>query len=188
MTQLVTNIDGSEGNAGASPPPVAPPFSAMVDRIGAEIYRYSWHLTRNQADADDLYQETLIKAFRAYDRLPADANHRAWMYRIASNTFISDKRKHKRDNPLTEIMEQTLSTGTPDHARGLDARDLLQEVEVFVEQLPPKQRVALVMRKYHGHDYAMIAETLDCSEVAARANVHEALRKLRQAFANRLEV
>jgi RNA polymerase sigma-70 factor (ECF subfamily) len=188
MTQLVTNFEGSEGNPGASPPPVAPPFSAMVDRIGAEIYRYAWHLTRNQADADDLYQETLIKAFRAYDRLPADANHRAWMYRIASNTFISDKRKHKRDNPLTEIMEQTLSTGTPDHARGLDARDLLQEVEVFVEQLPPKQRVALVMRKYHGHDYAMIAETLDCSEVAARANVHEALRKLRQAFANRLEV
>jgi RNA polymerase sigma-70 factor (ECF subfamily) len=188
MTQLVTNIDGPEGNAGASPPPVAPPFSAMVDRVGAEIYRYAWHLTRNQADADDLYQETLIKAFRAYDRLPADANHRAWMYRIASNTFISDKRKHKRDNPLTEIMEQTLSTGTPDHARGLDARDLLQEVEVFVEQLPPKQRVALVMRKYHGQDYAMIAETLDCSEVAARANVHEALRKLRQAFANRLEV
>jgi RNA polymerase sigma-70 factor (ECF subfamily) len=85
-------------------------------------------------------------------------------------------------------MEQTLSDGTPDHARGLDARDLLQEVEVFVEQLPPKQRIALVMRKYHGSDYALIAETLDCSEVAARANVHEALRKLRQQFSHRLEV
>jgi RNA polymerase sigma-70 factor (ECF subfamily) len=129
-----------------------------------------------------------MKAFKAYPRLPADANHRAWLYRIASNTFISDRRKRKRDNPLTEIMEQTLSTGTPDHARGLDARDLLRDVEVFVEQLPPKQRIALVLRKYHGHEYSMIAETLACSEVAARANVHEALRKLRLQFSHRLEV
>jgi len=188
MTELVTHLNGPGDSNGSPPPVVAPPFSVMIDRVGGEIYRYAWHLTRNQADADDLYQETLIKAFRAYDKLPADANHRAWMYRIASNTFISDKRKQKRDNPLTEMMEQTLTTGTPDHARGLDARDLLHEVEAFVEQLPPKQRVALVMRKYHGHDYALIAETLDCSEVAARANVHEGLRKLRQAFADRLEV
>jgi RNA polymerase sigma-70 factor (ECF subfamily) len=189
MTDLATNFDESMEISGSPPPATAAlPFSAVIDRVGAEIYRYAWHLTRNQADADDLYQETLIKAFKAYGRLPADANHRAWLYRIASNTFISDKRKHKRDNPLTEIMEQTLSDGTPDHARGLDARDLLQEVEVFVEQLPPKQRVALVMRKYHGNDYALIAETLECSEVAARANVHEALRKLRQKFSHRLEV
>jgi RNA polymerase sigma factor (sigma-70 family) len=58
---------------------------------------------------------------------------------------------------------------------------------VFVTKLPPKQRVALVLRKYHGHGYDRIAETLNCSEVAARANVHEALRKLRGQFADRLE-
>jgi RNA polymerase sigma-70 factor (ECF subfamily) len=188
MTETVQPL---EGNTPGSDPPaalVAPPFAAVIDRVGNEIYRYAWHLTRNQSDADDLYQETLMKAFRAYNRLPADANHRAWLYRIASNTFISDRRKRKRDNPLTEVMEQTISGGNPDHARGLDARDLLREVEVFVENLPPKQRIALVLRKYHGQEYSMIAETLDCSEVAARANVHEALRKLRLAFSHRLEV
>ncbi|HEU0165088.1 MAG TPA: RNA polymerase sigma factor [Thermomicrobiales bacterium] len=162
-------------------------FSSVIERFGTEIYRFSWHLARNQADADDLYQETLFKAFRAFDRLPADANHRAWLYRIASNTFISDRRKRSREHALTDVIEQTATTGAPDHARGLDARDLLGDVERFVRQLPPKQRIALVMRKYQGAEYAQIAEALDCSEVAARANVHEALRKLKSQFAHRLE-
>jgi len=164
-----------------------PLFSDLIDRWGDEIYRFSWRLTGNPTDADDLYQETLLKAFRAYRKLPEDANHRAWLYRIASNTFISDRRKHGRDNPMSEAMEQTLPAPGVDQARRLDARDLLQEVEAFVGALPPKQRVALVLRKYHGLDYAHIALTLQCSEEAARANVHEALRKVRARFAHRME-
>ncbi|MGI8405656.1 MAG: RNA polymerase sigma factor, partial [Thermomicrobiales bacterium] len=78
--------------------------------------------------------------------------------------------------------------GTPDHAGSLDARDLLGDVEQFVQALPPKQRVALIMRKYQGAEYAQIADVLACSEVAARANVHEALRKLRNQFSHRLEI
>jgi RNA polymerase sigma-70 factor (ECF subfamily) len=165
----------------------APSFAAVVDDIGDEIYRFAWQLTCNKPDADDLYQETLLKAFRAFPKLPADANYRAWFYRITSNTFISDRRKRARDNPLSEAHEQTLRADTPDNARTMDARDLLRDVEVFVTNLPPKQRVALVLRKYHGHGYDHIAATLNSSEVAARANVHEALRKLREQFADRLE-
>ncbi len=166
----------------------APLFSTLIERWGDEIFRFAWHLTGNPTDADDLYQETLLRAFRAYGKLPADANHRAWLYRIASNTFISDRRKHGRDNPMSEAMEQSLHAPGIDQARSLDAKDLLREVEAFVASLPPKQRVALVLRKYHGHDYAHIAATLKSSEVAARANVHEALRKVRAQFAHRMEV
>lgn len=165
----------------------APLFSAVIERWGDEIYRFAWHLTGNPTDADDLYQETLLKAFRAYRKLPSDANHRAWLYRIASNTFISDRRKHGRTNPMSDALEQTLPAPGIDEARMLDARDLLREVEAFVATLPPKQRVALVLRKYHGHDYAHIAMTLKSSEDAARANVHEALRKVRERFAHRME-
>lgn len=165
----------------------APSFSSLIERFGDEIYRFAWHLARSQADADDLYQETLFKAYKAYTRLPADANHRAWLYRITSNTFISDRRKRSRDCVLTDVIEQTATHGAPDHARALDARDLLGDVETFVQALPPKQRVALIMRKYQGAEYGQIAIALECSEVAARANVHEALRKLRNQFAHRLE-
>ena len=71
-------------------------FDDTLARYGAEIYRFALHLTRNRSDADDLYQETALKAYRDWDRLPCDANHRAWLYRIASNTFVSDKRKTNR--------------------------------------------------------------------------------------------
>ena len=73
-----------------------------------------------------------------------------------------------------------------DHAARLDARDLLGEVAALVDGLPPKQRVALVMRKYQGLGYDEIAATLETSETAARTNVHEALRKLRERFDDRL--
>ena len=163
-------------------------FTSMIERFGDEIYRFACQLTGNCADADDLYQETLLKAFRAYAKLPGDANHRAWLYRICSNTFISDRRKHGRVSPMNDVMAATLSDSAPDQARALDARDLLRDVERFVDTLPPKQRVALVLRKHHEYGYADIADVLNSSEAAARANVHEALTKLRGAFSHRLEV
>jgi RNA polymerase sigma-70 factor (ECF subfamily) len=161
-------------------------FDDLVDRHQGEIFRYSLHLTRNRADADDLYQETLIKAFRAFDRLDGDANHRAWLYRIATNTFLSGKRKSNREDSLDAAGETITPADPSDHAADAEARDLLAEVERFVATLPDKQRVALILRKYQEMDYADIAANLKCSEAAARANVHEALRKLRDCFGERL--
>lgn len=165
-----------------------PLFTVVLEQHGDEIFRFACRLTGNRPDADDLYQETLIKAFRAFGRLSHDANHRAWLYRICSNTWISDRRKHGRVFPMNDILADTLAMPVPDQAGALDARDLLNEVEHYVDSLPPKQRVALVLRKYHELGYAEIAEVLKCSEAAARANVHEALTKLRRTFADRIEV
>lgn len=165
---------------------VKPEFEVVLERHQTEIFRYAMQLTRNPADADDLYQETMLKAYRAYGRLDADANVRAWIYRIATNTFLSDRRKHGRVDLLDDIAAQAIPAAQTDHAAKLDARDLLQEVAVFIDGLPPKQRVALTLRKHHELGYAEIAETLRCSEAAARASVHEALRKLRDCFGDRL--
>ena len=166
--------------------PMTPSFETVLSHYQGEIYRYTMHLTRNRPDADDLYQETLLKAYRAFSRLDGAANHRAWLYRIATNTFLSDRRKRSREAGLDEATEQVLTAPPTDHAAGLDARDLLREVETFVAALPVKQRVALILRKHHELGYAEIAATLKCTEAAARANVHEALRKLRQSFGDRL--
>lgn len=157
-------------------------FDDLLERHGAEIYRFALQLTRNRSDADDLYQETLLKAYKAFDRLGASANHRAWLYRIASNTFLSDRRKRGRVDSLDERTIVDIPAGESDHAAGLDARALLKEVEAFVMALPPKQRISLILRKYHELSYAEIAANLNSNETAARANVHEALRKVRDRF------
>lgn len=161
-------------------------FDDLVDRHHGEIFRYSLHLTRNRSDADDLYQETLIKAYRAFDRLDGAANHRAWLYRIATNTFLSGKRRSNREDSLDAAGETIVPVDPADHAADLEARDLLHEVERFIASLPDKQRIALILRKYQEMGYADIAANLKCSEAAARANVHEALRKVRDCFGDRL--
>jgi RNA polymerase sigma factor (sigma-70 family) len=168
-------------------PAVQATFDETLARYGAEIYRFALHLTRNRTDADDIYQETVLKAYRAWDRLPCDANHRAWLYRIASNTFLSDKRKTSRLRSLDaeETVESIPAASLDDDGR-LDAGNLLREVERFIEALPPKQRIALVQRKYLDIGYPEIAATLGCSEEAARRSVHEALRKLRERFGDRI--
>ncbi|MCC6705669.1 MAG: RNA polymerase sigma factor [Thermomicrobiales bacterium] len=160
-------------------------FETMFECFGPEIHRFSLRLTRNGADADDLYQETFLRAFRAYDRLDAEANHRAWLYRIATNTFLSGRRKLNRIEALDD--ELPIAAPSHDHAAQLDARSLLRDVETFIAELPAKQRVALTLRKYHELGYAEIAEVLHCSEAAARANVHEGLRKVRTRFGDRLQ-
>jgi RNA polymerase sigma-70 factor (ECF subfamily) len=173
--------------AAVSEPAVKSTFDETLARYGAEIYRFALHLTRNRSDADDLYQETALKAYRAWNRLPSDANHRAWLYRIASNTFLSDKRKTSRLRSLdAEESVESLPAASRDDDGRLDAGDLLREVEGFIEALPPKQRIALVQRKYLEISYPEIAVTLGCSEEAARRSVHEALRKLRDRFGDRI--
>src|SRR5680860_561864 len=124
-------------------------FDDLLSSYQREIYRYALHLTRNQADADDLYQDTFLKAYKAYDRLDRTANFRAWLYRIATNTFLSHRRKAVRERPLDTESDGEIPAATVDQPASMDAKDLLVEVEQFIETLPEKQRVALVLRKYH---------------------------------------
>ena len=116
----------SPARAAVLEPAVQATFDETLARHGAEIYRFALHLTRNRPDADDLYQETALKAYRAWDRLPCDANHRAWLYRIASNTFLSDKRKTSRLRSLDaeETVESIPAASRDDDGR-LDAGNLL---------------------------------------------------------------
>jgi RNA polymerase sigma-70 factor (ECF subfamily) len=183
-TTSARETSGAMASAGMPLPIVT--FDDLLERHQNEIFRFAMQLTRNRADADDLYQETLIKAFKAFSRLDCNANHRAWLYRIATNTFLSGKRKANREDSLDLAGEAVIPADPVDHAADLEARDLLREVEAFVAALPDKQRVALILRKYHEMDYGDIAANLKCSEAAARANVHEALRKLRTSFGDRI--
>ncbi len=160
-------------------------FTSMIEQYGADLYRFAWSLTRTPHDADDVYQETMLKAFKAWRKLPSDANHRAWLFRIASNTWISDRRKQQRVHQFGDD-QPDLPSHEPDTARQIVAGETLENVTDAIEQLPPKQRTALVLRKYHDMGYEEIGQVIDASPEAARANVYEALRKLRGQFATAL--
>ncbi len=160
-------------------------FTTLIERHGPDLYRFAWSLTGTPHDADDVYQETLLKAFKAWRKLPGDANHRAWLFRIASNTWISDRRKQGRVHQFGDDHPE-MPSREPDTANVVAAQDTLDHVASAISELPPKQRTAVVLRKYHEMSYEEIGEVLGSTGEAARANVYEALRKLRSSFATAL--
>jgi RNA polymerase sigma-70 factor (ECF subfamily) len=158
-------------------PPVRPPdFTTLLAAYHPLIFRFLVRLcAADRHTAEDLTQETFLRAFRAFDRLRPDANHRAWLYRIAYNTFLDDRRRHRHRE--VELDEGRASTTSSD-----DARELVAAVLAFVQTLPTKQRAALILRRVEGREYDEVAQILGCSEDSARANAYQALKKLRERF------
>jgi RNA polymerase sigma factor (sigma-70 family) len=161
----------------------SPTFDEVLARYQDAIYRYAFHLTRNRVAADEVYQETVLKAYREFDRLAESASHRPWLYRIATNAFLNNR--HQRSNEGS-IVEASTEFVPPKTAVRLEAADLLAEVAALVANLPVRQRLALIQRMYHDLSYTEIAASLHCSEVTARTSVHQALRTLREHFGERL--
>jgi len=152
-------------------------FETLLDRHQREIMVYILRSLGDHDLAQDVFQETFLRAFRAYKRLPAEANHRAWLYKIASNA-CHDARRQRARSPLP-LDDSIAAPGRSDGT----ARVLAGAVAAFVRSLPVRQRQSLVLRKFQGMDYEEIATVLSCSPEAARANVYQGLRKVRARFA-----
>lgn len=150
-----------------------------------EIYRYTWRMVGQTQDAQDLTQETFLRAYRAFERLEPESNVRAWLYRIATNTCLTFLKRSGRTQTVPLDAAIVADTETPHDT--VSRRELLREVAQAVEALPPRQRAAIVQRKYQGLSYVEMAESLGVSEDTARAHVYQGLRKLRAQFQDQLE-
>ena len=159
-------------------------FEDLVDRHRREIYAYLCRMVGNKTDAEDLFQETLLRAFRSFSRLRDDSNHRAWLYKIATNAFLNHtrKRQHERITPIEETDLAMISDGRTGADDELGRKRMVDDLADFIAELPPKQRIALVQRKYEGLEYSDIAVNLKCSEEAARASVFQAVKKVKTHF------
>jgi RNA polymerase sigma factor (sigma-70 family) len=150
-----------------------PPFQTLVDRHRVDLYRFCVASAGPNA-ADDVFQEAWIAALRAYPKLRRADNLRAWLFRIAQNKAIDEHRSRKRRPvPVERVPE-------PPPARN-DA-DAEPELWAAVRALPAKQRTAVFCRAVLGMPYAELAELLDSSEEAARRNVFEGLKRLREEW------
>jgi RNA polymerase sigma-70 factor (ECF subfamily) len=152
-----------------------------------EIYRYAWRMVGDAQDAQDLAQETFLRAYRAFERLEPDSNVRAWLYKIATNACLTFLKRRGREWTVSlEVGGLAAQTETPLEA--VRRSELLREVARAVEALPTRQRAAIVQRKYQGLSYAEIAASLGCSEDTARAHVYQGLSRLRAQFRGECEV
>ncbi|MCJ7700433.1 MAG: RNA polymerase sigma factor [Anaerolineales bacterium] len=151
-------------------------FDTLVANHSKEIYAYLWRMFHNRQDAEDAFQDTFLRAFRAYPRLLENSNQRAWLYKIATNVAYTHLKRRSRT--LSRTTDLTVLLAADEKV----PHDVLMEVLAAVEALPEKQRAALILRNYQGLAYPEIGTALDCSPDSARANVYQAIKKLRSQF------
>jgi DNA-directed RNA polymerase specialized sigma24 family protein len=148
-----------------------PPFQALLQEHRVDVYRFLV-ATAGKSEADDAFQETWIAALRAYPKLRRADNLRAWLFRIAQNKSVDAHRaRGRRPVPVAAVPE-----GVPSGAIAVGGDELWERVR----KLPAKQRTAVYCRSVLGMSYGELALLLESSEDAARRNVHEGLKRLRE--------
>jgi RNA polymerase sigma factor (sigma-70 family) len=151
-----------------------PPFQAVLDSHRRDLYRFLV-ASVGPNEADDCFQETVIAAMRAYPRLNHGRNLRAWLLRIAQRKAIDAHRaRSRRPLPVEHLPERPAPPAA--------VADGETELWTAVRALPTKQRAAVFCRSVLGMPYAELGELLDSSEEAARRNVHEGLKRLREEW------
>ena len=157
-----------------------PPFQELLDEHGRDVLGFLV-ASVGPHDAEDCFQETFIAALRGYPKLEHGDNLRGWLLTIAHRKAIDHHRAGARSPlPSGSAEEVGGSRGATD-VRLESAGD--EEIWSLVSVLPPKQRSAVVLRFATDMAYRQIGEMLDCSEEAARRNVHEGLKTLRGELA-----
>ncbi|MBV7407772.1 RNA polymerase sigma factor [Maritimibacter sp. DP1N21-5] len=130
------------------------PREAVVEHLPA-MRAFAASLTRNSAAADDLVQDTIVKAWKNFDKFKPGTNLRAWLFTILRNTFYSDLRKKRREvEDVDGVMAGTLSE-KPAH----DGRLAFADFEKVFSELPVEQREALILVGASGMSYEEAAET-----------------------------
>ena len=149
-----------------------PPFQSLLDTHGRTVHRFLV-ASVGPVDADDCYQETWLSALRAYPDLRSGANLRAWLMTIAHRKAIDHVRARAR-RPVPDADAGLTVPSADPVPSGLDP------VWDGVARLPEKQRTAVALRYLGDLSHAEIGTTMGTSEAAARRNVHEGLKRLRE--------
>lgn len=155
-----------------------------------QMYGAALRMTRNPADAEDLVQETYIKAFTAFASFRAGTNLKAWLYRILTNTYINSYRKKQRQPaqyPTDEITDWQLAASAEHTSAGLrsaevEALDALPDSEIkeALGQLPEDFRMAVYYADVEGLPYKEIAEIMDTPIGTVMSRLHRGRKQLRE--------
>ncbi|MDE0709889.1 MAG: sigma-70 family RNA polymerase sigma factor [bacterium] len=149
-------------------------------------------MTRNRADAEDLVQETFLKAYRGYDGFEEGTNLRAWLYRILTNTFINRYRQRQRRPDEVDLDEveglylyKRVATAETDRAARSAEDEVFEalegsDVRKAIDKLPRKYRMPVLMADLEGFSYKEIAGMLEIPIGTVMSRLHRGRRALQK--------
>jgi RNA polymerase sigma-70 factor (ECF subfamily) len=165
-------------------------FRMLVERHSRSIYRLAYRMTGRPEDAEDVVQETFVRAYRQLGRFESRSNFATWLYRIAFNCSIDYMRaRPHRESPETH---EVLDRRPPDNAGpSMDdlvfAGEISERVQRALAMLSPQERAAFLMRHYHGCTIEEICRALGLKSNAAKHSIFRAVKKMRSALRPLLE-
>jgi RNA polymerase sigma-70 factor (ECF subfamily) len=167
-------------------------FADQAMEFMPSLYSAALRMTRNPSDAEDLVQETMLKAYRAFGSFQQGTNLKAWLYKILTNTFINAYRSKKRRPEQTEIEEVEdlylyrrlggLEGATAGRSAEDEVLDLFTEGDIkeAIEALPEQFRLAVLLADVEGFSYKEIAEILDIPIGTVMSRLHRGRKALQK--------
>ncbi len=160
-------------------------FSELVQRHQRALLRLSLRFTKEQALAEDIVQESFIKAYQKIHLFEGRASFKSWLFQIAMNTA----KNRFRERQTNQVQIDDLRVGVdPGAETDLMKADVKKRIRIEVDKLPEKQRMALSLRIFEDLSFKEIAQIMDCPYDTAKANYRHALLKLRERLEEMEEI
>ena len=169
-------------------------FENDAMQYAPQLYSAALRMTRNPADAEDVVQETFLKAYRAYDSFTEGTNLKAWLYRILTNTYINKYRKKQRrpsEVELGELQDLYLYKRLGEHSGAqvsaeIEALDMFVDEDIVeaLESLPENFRLPVLYADVEGFSYKEIAEILDVPIGTVMSRLHRGRKALQRKLWN----
>jgi RNA polymerase sigma-70 factor (ECF subfamily) len=166
-------------------------FQAEALPLLDSLYGAALRMTRNPADAEDLVQETMLRAYRAFDRFEPGTNLKAWLFRILTNAYINTYRKRQREpqkvsqdqvedfDLYQELKNHDNQFGETPESIVLDSL-LDSDIVRAIEDLPEQFRLAVVLSDMEGFSYAEMAEIMDVPMGTVMSRLHRGRKALQR--------
>lgn len=180
MTDLATVSRARGGDSEA--------FRLLVERHSRPVFKVAYRMTGNEHDADDVVQETFLRAYRQIDRFQERANFGTWLHRIAINCALDLLRargrhdKHYIHESEDGEMSRSFEASDPQPDRLLLSAEVQQHVAKALERLSGNERTAFMLRHFEGMPVEEIGKTLGIQVNAAKHTIFRAVRKLRESL------
>jgi RNA polymerase sigma-70 factor, ECF subfamily len=165
-------------------------FRSLVETHSRQVFRLAFRMTGNEQDAEDVVQESFLRAYRQLGRFESRANFGTWLYRIVSNCSVDlmRSRQARHDQVRGDSLDQEGAMELPaadgaDPERQAQSAEIERRVQDALRDLSPLERAAFTLRHYEGRSIEEICETLGLGTSAAKHSVFRAVKKLRAALA-----